>query len=151
MGNESAPAAPQARRSGYRMLLGYRTRLWQEGYAEVELPIAEQHMNSIGVVHGGVYASLLDVVMGTTVSYCGVPGRTRFSTTISLTTTFLKSATAGLLVATGRLEGVDGRVATASGQILDGEGALLATGQGSFLYFPGSERPEGVPKGEPRG
>ena len=146
MSNESAPATVQARRSGYRTLLGYRTRVWQDGYAELELPIAAQHMNSIGIVHGGVYASLLDVVMGSTVSYCGVPGRTRFSTTISLTTTFLKSAKAGLLVATGRLEGVDGRIATASGQVLDGEGTLLATGQGSFLYFPGSERPEGVAK-----
>ena len=26
------------------------------------------------------------------------------------------------------------------------DGKLVAVGQGSFLYFPGSERPEGVPK-----
>ena len=39
-----------------------------------------------------------------------------------------------------------GRLVTASGEVHDEDGKLLAVGQGSFLYFPGSERPEGVPK-----
>ena len=30
----------------------------------LELDIGPQHMNSIGLVHGGVYATLLDVAMG---------------------------------------------------------------------------------------
>ena len=35
---------------------------------------------------------------------------------------------------------------TASGEVRDEAGTLLAVAQGSFLYFPGSEQPAGVPK-----
>jgi uncharacterized protein (TIGR00369 family) len=136
----------QRKRSGYRTHLGYRTKAWREGYGEVELPLGPQHLNSIGVVHGGVYASLLDVALGHAVSYCTVPGNARYSTTVSLTTTFLQSASAGTLTAVGRVNGIEGRLVTASGEVRDAGGVLLAAGQGSFLYFSGSERPEGVPK-----
>jgi uncharacterized protein (TIGR00369 family) len=145
MSNESATTG-QARSSGYRTLLGYRTRAWGPGHGEIELVVGPQHLNSIGIVHGGVHVSLLDVALGSAVSYCAVPGRARYSTTVSLTTTFLKSTASGLLVATGRVEGIEGRLATATGQVVDEAGAVLAVAQGSFLYFPGSEHPEGVPK-----
>jgi hypothetical protein len=39
-----------------------------------------------------------------------------------------------------------GRLVTASGEVRDDAGALLAVAQGSFLYFPGSEQAAGVPK-----
>lgn len=138
----------QRKRSGFRTLIGYRTKVWREGYGEVELEIGPQHMNSIGVVHGGVHASLLDVALGHAVSFCPVPERTRYSTTVSLTTTFLRGATAGILTAVGRIEGLTGRLVTASGEVRGQDGTLLATAQGSFLYFPGSELPGGVPKRE---
>jgi len=139
-------SGPQARRSGYRRLLGYRTKVWREAYGEVEMIIGPEHLNSLGVVHGGIYASLLDASLGHAVSFCTTPGNARYSATVSLTTTFVASASAGTLIAVGRIDGIHGRLVTASGEVLDGDGKLLAVGQGSFLYFPGSERPEGVPK-----
>lgn len=145
---EPSGSIPERRRSGYRTLLGYATRVWAENYGEVELTIGPQHMNSIGIVHGGVYASLLDAAFGHAVSYCSVPGHARYSTTVSLTTTFLKGATAGILRASARVDAIDGRLATCTGEVRDEAGTLLAVAQGSFLYFPGSERPEGQPKRE---
>ena len=145
MTNQSATAADR-RRSGYRTLLGYRTKVWREGYGEVEMTTGPQHMNSINIVHGGVYASLLDAALGHAVAYCAVPGNARFSTTMSLTTTFLRAAKPGRLVGIGRIEAIEGRVVTATVEVRDDTGALCAVGQGSFLYFPGSEHPEGVPK-----
>jgi uncharacterized protein (TIGR00369 family) len=145
MSNET-PIAVQARRSGYRSLVGYRTTAWSEAFGQLELIVGPQHMNSIGIVHGGVYASLLDVALGSAVSFCAVPGNARYSTTVSLTVTFLKSSQAGKLIAVGRVNGVEGRLATGTGEVTDEAGTLLAVAQGSFLYFPGSERPEGVPK-----
>ena len=136
----------QRRRSGYRQLIGYRTKAWREGYGEVELVIGPQHLNTIGVVHGGVYVSLLDVALGHAVAYCTVPGNFRFSTTVSLTTSFLKGARAGVLTAVGRINGLEGRVVTGTGEVTDEAGNLCAVAQGSFLYFPGSELPEGVPR-----
>ena len=136
----------QRKRSGFRMLIGYRTKVWREGYGEVELPLGPQHLNSLGVVHGGIFAALLDVALGHAVSFSPVPGNTRYSTTVSLTTSFLQSVSSGTLTASGRLEGLSGRLVTASGEVRDEAGALLAVAQGSFLYFPGSEQPAGVPK-----
>jgi uncharacterized protein (TIGR00369 family) len=136
----------QRRRSGYRQLIGYRTKAWREGYGEVELAIGPQHLNSVGLVHGGVYASLLDVALGHAVAFCTVPGNFRFSTTVSLSTSFLKGAKSGVLTAIGRIDGAAGRLVTGTGEVRDDAGNLCAVAQGSFLYFPGSERPEGVPR-----
>jgi uncharacterized protein (TIGR00369 family) len=136
----------QRKRSGYRQLIGYRTKVWREGYSEIELVICPQHLNSIGIVHGGVYAALLDVALGHAVSYCTVPGNFRFSTTMSLNTHFLKGVRNGVLTALGRVQAVEGRVATALGEVRDDRGKLCAIAQGSFFYFPGSERAEGVPR-----
>ena len=135
---------PQRKRSGFRQLIGYRTKEWREGYGEVELVVGPHHLNTIGIVHGGVYVSLLDVALGHAVAYCTVPGNFRFSTTVSLTTNFLKGAKSGVLTAIGRVEGVEGRMATGSGEVRDDTGELCAVAQASFLYFPGSEHPEGV-------
>lgn len=138
----------QRRRSGYRTLIGYRTKAWREGYGEVELAIGPQHLNSIGTAHGGIYMALLDVAMGHAVAFCTVPGNFRFSTTVSLTTSFLRGAKEGVLTAIGRIDAVEGRLATGSGEVRDAAGNVCAVAQGSFLYFPGSERPEGVPRNE---
>ena len=147
---DQSDEAGKRRRSGFRTLVGYTTKAWREAYGEVELVIGAQHLNSIGVVHGGIYAALLDVAMGHAVSYCTGPGNARYSTTMSLTTTFLKGIEQGVLSAVGRVDGVAGRVATCTGEVRNAEGVLLAVGQGSFLYFPGSERPDGVPRRPPR-
>jgi uncharacterized protein (TIGR00369 family) len=85
----------QRKRSGFRMLIGYRTKVWREGYGEVELPLGPQHLNSLGVVHGGIFAALLDVALGHAVSFSPVAGNTRYSTTVSLATSFLESASTG--------------------------------------------------------
>jgi uncharacterized protein (TIGR00369 family) len=137
---------PQRKRSGFRSLIGYRTKAWREGYGEVGLDVGPQHLNSMRVVHGGVYATLIDAALGHAIGYCTTPGNVRFSATVSLSTTFIRSAADGALTATGRLEGQSGRLATASAEVRDAAGNLLATGQGTFLYAPGSERLEGVPR-----
>ena len=134
----------QRKRSGFRTLVGYRTQAWREGYGELQLVLGPQHMNSMGLVHGGVYCTLLDVAMGHAVAYCTVPGNFRFSSTVALSTNFLRAAQGGVLTATGRLLDITGRCASATGEVRDASGTLCATGQGSFLYLPGSERPEGV-------
>ena len=124
--------------------MAYRTKVWREGYGEVELPLGAQHLNSLGVVHGGVFASLLDVALGHAVSFSPVPGNTRYSTTCLFPP--LSKAPQADIDGVGPAGGVTGRMVTATGEVRDEAGALLAVAQGSFLYFPGSEQPAGVPK-----
>ena len=127
----------QRKRSGYRTLIGYRTKVWREGYGEVELVVGPQHLNSIGIVHGGVYASLLDVALGHAVSFCPVPGHARYSTTVSLTTTFLKSADAGVLTAMGRVEGISGPPGDGLGRGARRDRRAAGRGAGQLPLFPG--------------
>jgi uncharacterized protein (TIGR00369 family) len=147
------PADPstqqRGKRSGFRTLVGYRNTVWACDRSEMELDVAERHMNSMGIVHGGVYAALLDAAMGHAVSWSPVEGNVRQAVTLSLTTRYLASVRAGKLRAIGRVEGGDGRFVTAVGEVRNEKNELCASAQASFLYLPGSENPEGVPMRRP--
>lgn len=130
---------------GFRRMMGYRTTVWRDRYSEVELVIDDRHDNSHGIVHGGVYAALLDAAFGGAVAYCGVPGRTRLAVTIQLQTVYMAPARRGVLRASARVIAVEGRVAVCEGEVRLDDGTLCATGTASFMYLHGSEQPEGVP------
>jgi uncharacterized protein (TIGR00369 family) len=138
------PTFTEGKPSGFRQLLGYRVSVWRENYAEIALDVADKHMNGLGILHGGVYATLLDAAQGHAVTYCPNTENTRICVTISLTTSFLSPARAGIVTAIGRCLGIHDRVATAQGEMFDESGTLLASAQASFRYMPGSERLEGV-------
>ena len=132
-------------RAGFRAHVGYRTTVWRENYAEVELDIAEAHLNMQKRVHGGVQATLLDAAMGRAVAWCSVPGNVRRAVTVSLTAHFLSTARQGETVtARARVLSIDGRIATLEAEVIGPEGRLMATGHGTFSYAPGSEHVEGV-------
>ncbi|CAO3431527.1 PaaI family thioesterase [Azospirillum doebereinerae] len=131
--------------SGYQELLGYRLSRWEDGVAEMELPLTADHLNRAGVVHGGVLMSLLDTVSGFSVTFCPVEGRLRRAMTLSLSTSFLGQARDGTLVAVGRLRGGGRKIVGAAAEVRHREtGALLATSEGMFKYRPGSESREGI-------
>jgi uncharacterized protein (TIGR00369 family) len=131
---------------GFRRLLGYRTGVWRLDYAEIVMDIEPKHLNSLGYLHGGVYTTLLDAAFGHAVCFCVTDGNAREAVTVSLLTTYLAPAKAGLIMARGRVIGVEGRVATVTGDVVLPDGTLCARGQASFYYMAGSEKPEGVVK-----
>ncbi|MBP2230539.1 PaaI family thioesterase [Azospirillum agricola] len=131
--------------SGYQELLGYRLSRWEEGSAEMELPVDDRHLNRAGVVHGGVLTSLLDTVSGFAATFCPHEGRVRRVVTLSLATSFLGQSRNGTLVATARLRGGGRKIVGVAAEIRHREtGALLATSEGMFKYRPGSENREGM-------
>lgn len=134
--------------SGFRALLGYRVTVWREGYAEIELELDSRHMNSIGIVHGGLYATLLDAVCGHAATWCAVEQHVRACVTVSLTTSFLDAVSHGRIVARGHLECVTGRNAVCRAEVVAEDGRLLAVAQGSFRYSSGSELSRGVPRSD---
>lgn len=144
--HEDQPTSPLGggKASGFRSLLGYRVTRWETGLAEIELALGAEHLNGMGIVHGGLYATLLDAACGHAATWCSVPGNTRACVTVSLTTHFLASVASGHIRAVGRLETVAGRTAICRAEITDAAGMLLAIAQGTFLYARGSERVEGV-------
>jgi uncharacterized protein (TIGR00369 family) len=137
---------PTQKSNKFRALVGYTTRLWAEGVGEVELPVRDDHLNSMGIVHGGVYVTLLDGAFGLATSWCAVEGHVRSAVTVSLTTTFLAPARpgSGNIIARGRVTAQNGRMVTLQGEVVDGTGTICVVGQASFMYLPGSEHRDGV-------
>lgn len=143
------PQPLEGKPSGFRSLVGYHPVVWEEGHAVMHLDIGPEHLNSLGIVHGGVYMTVMDAAMGHAISWASVKGNVRKAVTLSLTTRFLASVAGGTIKAVGRVVSIDGRVASAEGRIYSETGALLASGQSSFMYLPGSEKREGVPRNRP--
>lgn len=135
--------------SAFRRLLGYRLAEWREGYAMIELELDARHLNRSNVVHGGVYATLIDAAGGYAGCYCTVPGNVRRAFTLSLSTSFVGSTAAGRMRAIARTTGGGRHIFFARVEVVDGAGRLLATGEGVYRYRRGSERPEGTPLGAP--
>jgi len=130
---------------GFRRHVGYRTTVWRESYAEIVLDLEAFHGNTVGALHGGVYVTVMDASMGQAATWCPVEGNVRRCVTVSLSTSFLKAARGPYITAVTRLVSNANRVAVCQGEILDADGTVCATGQGTFLYRPGSELAEGVP------
>ncbi len=106
--------------------LNYELTAVREGHAVFEVIPAEYHYNPLGVVHGGLAATLLDSAMGCAIQ-SALPANTRY-TTIELKVNYIRAmtTTTGRVRAEGDVIHVGGRVAVAEGRIIDGEGKLYA-------------------------
>lgn len=87
---------------------------------------AEFHYNPIGVVHGGLAATLLDSAMGCAV-HSMLPPRVGY-TTLEIKVNFVRAmtATTGQVRSEGTVIHMGGRTATAEGRIVDLAGKLYA-------------------------
>jgi uncharacterized protein (TIGR00369 family) len=141
-----AEATAEASRalSGIQETLGFRIVEWRDGFAAVELDAGPALHNRDGVVHGGVIATLVDVVSGLCGCYCRVPGNTRTGATLAISTTFIAPVRSGRVRAVGRRLGGGRRIFSAEAQVVDEQGTLLASGHCTYRFNPGSENPEGV-------
>jgi uncharacterized protein (TIGR00369 family) len=114
--------------------MGANLTEWGPEHALLRLQIAPQHLNRSGVVHGGVYAVLADAACGLAGCWSDDAARPRKSFTLSLTTSFLGTATAGCLLARGSLRRRGQRIYFSTVEITDDAGGLLTLGEGSFRY-----------------
>ncbi len=143
-------AAPLARRvaeapSGFRQLVGYKVVAWAENEATLQLAIGPRHLNRSGYVHGGAIATLIDSAGGFAGCWCATEGHTRKTRTLSLSMQFVAPAGSAKLQARARVTGGGNKIFYTSVEVRDADGALVATGQGTYKYAPGSEFAEGVP------
>lgn len=133
--NGELPPPPLAR------LLNFDLVELREGHAVFAVDPAEYHYNPIGVVHGGLAATLLDSAMGCAV-HSTLPAGAGY-TTLEIKVNFIRAMTAD----TGRVRceaqtiHVGGRTATAEGRVIDEAGRLYAHGTTTCLILrPGNEK-----------
>ncbi len=102
------------------------------GEAELRLDLAERHMNSWGVGHGGVVMALLDVAMaraGRSLEH-EAPG----TVTVEMKTSFFAPAR-GQLRAVGRVLHRSITMAYCEAELFSGDGTLAAKALGTFKFL----------------
>ncbi len=105
-----------------------------DGEYVVELKLEERHLNIGGIVHGGVYCSLLDTAMARSyikaVSEEGLP-----AVTLEMKVNFVGAASEGTLRARGRIVAQTRRTVLVEGRVESEDGRLLARGTGTMMVI----------------
>ena len=118
------------------VLLGFELEEVEEGRAVFAVTPQEFHYNPIGVVHGGLAATLLDSAMGCAV-HSTLPAGVSY-TTLEFKVNFARAITGdtGRVVCEGNLIHRGRTVATAEGRVIaEDTGKLLAHGTTTCLLF----------------
>jgi uncharacterized protein (TIGR00369 family) len=99
-----------------------------EGRVVFEAEPAEYHFNPLGSVHGGFAATLLDTAMACSIHSC-LPAGVSY-TTLEVKINYVRALTdkLGVVRCEGTAIHVGGKIATAEGRIVDGDGNLYAHG-----------------------
>ena len=107
----------------------------EPGRAVFEMTVDEPHLRTLGLMHGGVTATLLDTAMG----YAAVttaPER-HYVLTVQLNANYIRPAWQGeTLRASGEVIHSGRQTAVARGEIRTSDGTLVAAGSGTFMYVP---------------
>lgn len=106
-----------------------------EGRAVFGAEPGEYHYNPLGVVHGGLAATLLDSAMGCAVHTVVPQGRGY--TTVELKVNYVRAMTrdTGRVRAEGKVIHAGRSIATAEARLVDGNGRLYAHGSTTCLIF----------------
>lgn len=124
--------AQQTFRSPFIEHLGIRFVAVGPDGAELALPIRAEFLNSIGVVHGGVYASLADTGLGAAI-YGRLPSD-RFAVTAEMSCRYLQGAREGTLVCRSRVLHFGRSTAVAESEVFVDE-ALQFKASGTFVVM----------------
>lgn len=128
-------------RSTFRRHIGIRVVSVAAGRAELALTIDPFHMQSLGAVHGGVLATLIDSAIANAVYSARTDGRK--GVTVDLNVTFIKPASKGLLRALAQVESQGRSIMVGSCEVLDDEGERVALGKATFFFKDGKQRSDG--------
>ena len=149
----NAPDQEKHQLNGFMHNIGGRLTKWEPDHAVIELDVAELHRNGIGVVHGGVMASLIDTVGARAGVFCSVAGNIRQAMTISMNVNLVGNIKEGALIAEARVRKAGKTIFVSSCDVHDQDGNLLATGEVVGRYGRGSHLPQGItaPESSPSG
>lgn len=108
--------------------LGFEFAELKEGQVTVKLVIHEALLNTLKMLHGGIYATMIDNIIGITVRSI----TNRPLVTVQLNVHYLSPIKEGTIFATGKVDRLGHRLVTGEGTIVDEQGNVLARGSGTF-------------------
>ena len=120
--------------SGFNKVNGITIIDWDDGSATLRVDLTASHLNPLGLVHGGLYLTMLDVVLAMCGSYKAAPDNLLPGLTLSLTTQYLAPLRIddGFALATARRTGGGKSVFFAVGEVVAPNGIVIATASGVF-------------------
>jgi len=123
-------------RCPYFSLLSMQITDVGHGYARLEIDLAKKHLQPFGVVHGGVFASIIDAAAFWAVFY-DVTDENAGVTTVDLKLNYLAPAVSGKLIAKGRRIKIGKTLGYADAEVFDSAGDLVAHGSSTVMVLPG--------------
>jgi len=130
-----------ARRGGFHHEVGFRVvpERSGRGYCTVTGRVEPRHLNINSIVHGGVYATILDTAMGGAVLSLLTEDET--AATTSLYVEYLRAAREGeVLIARGHVLRRGRHIAFAEGGLVGTEGERLSQARGTWYIWSAAER-----------
>lgn len=124
----SLPAQSGPLQSGLAQLLGLRFVSISKDEVSAELTVTPEHHQPAGIVHGGVYCSMVETVCSVA-AWLHVAEHGLLVVGLDNHTSFLKATRAGTLRATARPLAIGRRTQLWQADIRDQQGTLVATGR----------------------
>ena len=121
----------------YPKLLSMEITDLGEGYARMELHLAEKHENPFASIHGGVYASLLDTACYWA-AYCQMEETVGY-TTSSLKVDSLSMVRSGRIVVEAQVIKLGKSTGLSEARAFDEEGKILAYATSNLLLLQGKQ------------
>lgn len=113
----------------------------ERGRAVFEMTVDEKHLRTLGLMHGGVTATLLDTAMG--YAAVTVAPEDRQVVTVQLNLNYVRPAwKSERLVATGEIRHSGRQTAVAYGELRTADGTLVASGSATMMFVA---LPDGPP------
>ena len=106
------------------------------GFSLLEIDLAKKHLQPFGMVHGGVFSSIIDAAAFWAV-YPGIEDPAAGMTTVDLKLNYLAPAVSGKLIARGRQIKLGRTLGYAEAQIVDQDEKVLAHGTSTVIILPG--------------
>ena len=113
-------------------LIGIRITGYDAGSGSCELEIGGQHLNPMGIVHGGILADLADATMG--IAAATVANEGEGFSTLELSLNFFVPVKSGVLKANANVVRRGRRTAYMECEIRDEEGLLVAKAASTSLF-----------------
>ena len=115
----------------YLEFLGFRLANWKEGFARLEMTVRPEHQNTVGYLHGGVIASLLDIAGAFSGSY-GI-SKEHVSVTINLNCNYMAPHKTDTVVVEGEIVRKTQSLFFAQSRLFDSTNNILcATATGTY-------------------
>jgi uncharacterized protein (TIGR00369 family) len=129
-----------SRESDAQKLIGYELEAEADTFGLCHLDVGPQHLNTQGIVHGGIISVLLDTASGVTTRLSIDPATLPPVMTVSLTVNYLAPVRLGRITARGKVTGGGRKMIFAEATLTNAAGDVLATSSGVFKRI--SPRPE---------